>query len=102
MVDTNSAQKLSMVANILISNHTYPVPHVRLSGKTCGPPPLKPHVSLEVYGDFQDTTSVHLNRLISRIEVEQQDDDGIGRIEVEQHDVDALSINTPSVFSDTN
>ena len=32
--------------------------------------------------------------MISRIEVEQQDDDAIGRKEVEQQDVDALSIET--------
>ena len=36
--------------------------------------------------------------MISRIEVEQQDDDGIGRIEVEQQDVDALSINTLMIY----
>jgi len=85
-----------MGTNTLICSHTYPVPHCKAFRKTCGPPPLKSHVSLEDYGDLQ-TLAYRATDSTKRILLEDEVDglyshkrmllDGVAtsRLDIEQH-----------------
>ena len=67
--------KLSMAENTIDFQPYLPRATYKVFRKTCGPPPLKPHVSLEDYEDFARTSLSRRHEGLVRIVLQRDEVD---------------------------